>query len=917
LLNEKMLECGFQTVCALTTQVAFDWLKNQTPTLMLLDYNLPEMNGSEFISELKHKGLSAPPFILATGQGDERIAVQMMKLGARDYIVKDTNYLELILVVVSKVCKEIENENKLKFAEQEIIRIGKHYQTIIDKSPDGFVLLNQESKFKYLSPSALRMFGYDELEIMSILPTDLTHPEDVQKVLENLEKLFQLSDFVPVIEYRFKHKNGDWIWIESTFSNLLNDPNVGGILINFRDISERKRTEKTLKLRETYLTAIIENLPGIIWLKDAESHIQLTNTKFAHTFGKEKPEDLLGKTDLDFSPKEHAERYLADDKKVVSSKKPLHVEELIFDQHAEKWFETFKMPILDENMQVIGTAGYSQDITDRKLSELELAKNQKELTDLFNGAPVGYHELDIDGKFVRVNQTELNLLGYTREEFLGMYAWDIGEHQEFIHQIVIDKLAEKVTPSAPFERNVRRKDNSLITVMIQDVFLYDEQGNISGIRSTFQDVSEKKRAEDALKTSLSLLHASIESTADGILVVDLDGKATLFNHKFANMWGIPDELLESGLDEQLLRYVVTKLVDPDKFLKKVTALYKNPELTSVDEVQLSDGRTFTRYSIPQKIGKKTVGRVWSFRDITDRLKIEESLKTSEDKYRTMIEQSNDLIWTLDVEGNFLFLNDVALKITDSKLEDWVGKSFVPLILPEDLPMISDVFQRTISGESCKYELRLKKQDESLLTISVNSSPIYVSGKIEGAVSFGRDITERKKAEQALQASEELYRNLVERIPDGVYKSTPEGRFVEINPAMVQLLGYESKEELLAIDIKSALYFNLEERESAILEELHEETGIFQLKKKDGSAIWMEDHGWYTSNDNNEIVYHEGVLRDITDRKTAEQALERRLEEMTRFHNLTVDRELKMIELKKEINELLKTAGEEERYVIVK
>jgi PAS domain S-box-containing protein len=128
---------------------------------------------------------------------------------------------------------------------------------------------------------------------------------------------------------------------------------------------------------------------------------------------------------------------------------------------------------------------------------------------------------------------------------------------------------------------------------------------------------------------------------------------------------------------------------------------------------------------------------------------EDALKASEDKYRTMINYSNDLIWTLDKEGNFMFMNQKALKTTELNIDDWVGKSFVPLILPEDVTIITDVFVRTINGESCTYEFRFKKQDNNILIWHVNTSPIYISGKIEGVVSFARDITDKKLVELAL------------------------------------------------------------------------------------------------------------------------------------------------------------------------
>ncbi len=110
------------------------------------------------------------------------------------------------------------------------------------------------------------------------------------------------------------------------------------------------------------------------------------------------------------------------------------------------------------------------------------------------------------------------------------------------------------------------------------------------------------------------------------------------------------------------------------------------------------------------------------------------------------------------------------------------------------------------------------------------------------------------------------------MPDGVYKSTHAGRFVKTNPAMVKLLGYSSGEELLALDIKSDLYIENSERDNIILDELNQELGIFQLRKKDGSVIWVEDHGWYSFDKSGEITHHEGIMRDVTERIKKEQEL---------------------------------------------
>lgn len=152
------------------------------------------------------------------------------------------------------------------------------------------------------------------------------------------------------------------------------------------------------------------------------------------------------------------------------------------------------------------------------------------------------------------------------------------------------------------------------------------------------------------------------------------------------------------------------------------------------------------------------------------------------------------------------------------------------------------------------------------------APIWSDNVISGIVGFNIDITERKKTEEALAQSQKIYQNLIELMPDGVYKSTHAGKFVEINSAMVKMLGYNSKQELMAIDIKTKLYFQPEDRESSILQENLEEMGIFRLRRKDGSEIWVEDHGWYTLDEKGEIIYHEGIMRDITARRRTDQAL---------------------------------------------
>lgn len=130
-------------------------------------------------------------------------------------------------------------------------------------------------------------------------------------------------------------------------------------------------------------------------------------------------------------------------------------------------------------------------------------------------------------------------------------------------------------------------------------------------------------------------------------------------------------------------------------------------------------------------------------------------RKTEEKYRTMIEYSNDMIWTLDKAGHFTFFDKQTEKITGLKREDWIGKSFVPLMLEEDLPMLGEILKKGFEGESLSYELRFKNQDDNILTISVTTAPLLKNGEVNGLVSFGRDITEEKKLKARLLLSQKM------------------------------------------------------------------------------------------------------------------------------------------------------------------
>ncbi|MEK6599385.1 MAG: EAL domain-containing protein, partial [Deltaproteobacteria bacterium] len=163
-----------------------------------------------------------------------------------------------------------------------------------------------------------------------------------------------------------------------------------------------------------------------------------------------------------------------------------------------------------------------------------------------------------------------------------------------------------------FSREIRQPDEGLLQMF-------------NAIGSQIGQFMERKRAEEEIENSLSLLRATLESTADGILVVNNEGKMVGLNQRFVDMWRIPESIVASKDDDQALACVLDQLKDPEVFLGKVRELYLQPDAKSYDVLEFKDGRFFERYSLPQRTGERNVGRVWSFRDITERKQAEEQI----------------------------------------------------------------------------------------------------------------------------------------------------------------------------------------------------------------------------------------------------------------------------------------------------
>jgi PAS domain S-box-containing protein len=259
-------------------------------------------------------------------------------------------------------------------------------------------------------------------------------------------------------------------------------------------------------------------------------------------------------------------------------------------------------------------------------------------------------------------------------------------------------------------------------------------------------------------------------------------------------------------------------------------------------------------------------------DVTDRAQMQRSMFANELRLRTLADHVPAVIYQCldDEKFTFTYLNEAVLQLTGyppkAFLEEGLG--FFDLYHPDDVGIALAPF----TGDfHITYRIR-HKSGEWRWVDEWGAGVRSERGEVEYLEGIMLDVTAQKLAENALRESEERYHSLFDRILDGIYRSTHEGRFVEVNPAMVKMFGYASKEEMMQVDIKNELYFSPGERGSHILDTGQEEIEVYRMRRKDGSEIWVEDHGYYVHDDQGNIIYHEGILRDVTERVQAQRDL---------------------------------------------
>lgn len=400
-----------------------------------------------------------------------------------------------------------------------------------------------------------------------------------------------------------------------------------------------------------------------------------------------------------------------------------------------------------------------------------------------------------------------------------------------------------------------------------------------------RDVSQAKRlaaerssAEQKRQESLSLLQATLESTADGILVIDNNLNVPVFNQKFLQMWSMPEALLLPGKGEERLRFMAAQMRDPQAFVTRIKHLFFDcPEQEALDLLEFKDGRIIERYSQPQWHGNQINGRVWSYRDITECKQAEVALSESEAKYRRIVENANDIISLIDIDGRISYVSPNLTNLTGYDLTELKGDCFINFIHPDDQQKFLVAVKRlaTADEKQSGIEYRVRLKDGSWQWQTTNLAMSQDSNGNSLIISVARVITERKQAEEALSRSEQKFRHIFENSQVGIFRSRIEdGIILEGNQRFAELIGYSCVKDAIGKSLITEFYANKSAYQQ-MLTELREQ-GVannfeIQFRQHNGATRW----GLFSSLLNVEENCIESVVTDITVRKEAEAALQYR------------------------------------------
>ena len=687
---------------------------------------------------------------LVTKKGEERIFT------FHNTILKDSGgKINGVLFSAEDITEHRQDVEALRESENK-------YRTLVENLPQKIFFKDGNSVYVSCNDNLARDFKIKSEEVAGKTDYDLVPKELAEKYREDDKRIIE-SGKTEDIEEKYIRQGKERI-IHTVKTPVKDERgNVTGILGIFWDITEHKKAEEALKESEQRFRSLVETSSDWVWEVDQNGIYTYASPKVEELLGYG-PEEIIGRTPFDLMPPDEAERVGAIFQDIAASRKPFErLENTNFHKDGRLVvLETSGVPIFDGGGNLLGYRGIDRDITERKRAEEALRKSEEKYRLLFEGTGTDNTVISVDGVYLMMNEKGAEHLGGRPEHFIGKSVYDTFSKEAADEYVKRFRHIAESGETQTYEDLVELRAGSrwFLTNMWP---AKDPDGNITSVQLISQDITEHKKAEEELLFKSTLLEAQSETSIDGILVVDTEGKSLSFNKNFGRMWNLPKEILDTRDDEKMIQYVLSQLKNPEKFLERVKYLYAHKNEKSRDEIQFRDGRVFDRYSSPLlDSNDKHYGRVWYFRDVTKRRRAEEA-------YHAIVDHSLQG-FAIFQDERVVFANQAMAEITGYTVEEMLtmpSQQVQVFVHPEDRALVWDRHRDRLKGKELpeRYEFRGIRKDGTICWLEIHPRRIEYRGKPAVEAAY-LDITERRRAEEALRkARDELETRVEQRTAD--------------------------------------------------------------------------------------------------------------------------------------------------------
>lgn len=788
LITENMEELGFSLMSAASGAEAFTCLKKQTPDLLLLDYSLPDINGKELIETLNTQQTPPPPFIITTGQGDESIAVNMMKLGAKDYLVKDILFLEKLPNVIKRVVKEIESDGKLKQAEEAFKESEARIRQFTQNVPDYLLQIDKTGIINYINKT------YEGLTQKDIVGTSVYSwiPNESSKLFKDkVEKVFKYGGN-EIIEYPSEGPKGEPIWFETNIGPLEKSGTITQVIIVARDITERKQTEKILHEQKKAMerTESIAKLGG--WSVDLKTMTPYLSKQIREISELDSSNAPSLEEGIKFYAPEDRPKFEQAFNECMKTGKPYDLELRYITAKGNKRWVRATGRAEKENGAIVKLSGLLQDITDKKQADDALKESEERFELAMKATQDGLYDWDLETNEIYYSPGWKSMLGYNDDELPNNVS-------------VLEKLAKPEDLEAAYamrkeviskqrdrfelELKMKHKDGHWVDILSRAEAVFDKSGKAIRIVGTHVDISERKHEEKILDVELKLFEYAINHSEEELLQKFLNEAEKLTDSNIGFYHYVEDDQesislqtwssntlnnMCKGLGEATRHYPISKAGVWVDCIKERKPVVHNDYSGLTHKKGLPEGHApiIRELVVPVIRGNQImavlgVGNKKSDYNETDvksiqrladvawetvvRKQAEEKILIAEKNLQNTFDISPSIIAKVNLNtGYFVEVNQALTRILGYTVKEFTSKPFLEFVHPDTRQKTADkVSEKLTLNQETYFENRYLCKDGSSKWMSWNATKVDTNGIV---TAIGSDITEHKLAESKLKQS---------------------------------------------------------------------------------------------------------------------------------------------------------------------